>query len=199
VAGTGVKGYSGDGGPAKEAKFNFLVGLSLSPDNRRLYIADMNGGRIRMITLATGIVNAIAGDGTDAAPEEGAIALSSPLKHPRGVREDSRGNIYILEQGGNALRVINKEGRIHTILGPEIEPALNQPKEAVLDRKGDLIFIDSNNHMIRKYSPATGKTSVLAGTGKAGGGLVPSDPLQTQLNQPHFLYLVLNCVSTFLY
>jgi hypothetical protein len=43
--------------------------------------------------------------------------------------------------------------------------------------------------MIRKYSPPTGKTIVLAGTGEAGGRLVPGDPLQTQLNQPHFLYL----------
>jgi len=189
VAGTGEKGYSGDGGPAKEAKFTFPVGVSLSPDNRRLYIADMNGGRVRMVTVATGIVTHIAGNGTEHVPEEGAIALGSSLVQPRGVREDSKGNIYILEQGGNALRVINKEGRIHTILGPGIEPALLQPKEGVLDKKGDLIFIDSQHGMIRKYSPATGKTSVVVGTGENGNRLVPNDPLQTQLNQPHFLFL----------
>lgn len=189
VAGTGVKGYSGDGGPATEAKFTFVVGLSLSPDNRRLYIADMNGGRVRMVTLATGIVTAVVGNGTAGVPEEGAIALGSPLNHPRGVREDDKGNIYVLEQDGNALRVINKEGRIHTILGPGIEPALKAPKEMVIDRKGDLIFTDALNHMIRKYSPATGKTIDLVGTGEAGGRLVPDDPLQTQLSQPHFLFL----------
>jgi sugar lactone lactonase YvrE len=188
VAGTGVKGYSGDGGPAKQAKFSFLVGLSLSSDNRRLYIADMNGGRVRMVTLATGIVTPIAGNGTRGIPEESAIAVDSPLVQPRGAREDSEGNIYILEQGGNALRIINQEGRIHTILGPGIEPALNQPKEALVDRKGDLIFIDSNHGMIRKYSPKTGKNSVLVGTGDNGNRLVSNDPLQTQLNQPHFLY-----------
>jgi hypothetical protein len=189
VAGTGVKGYSGDGGPAKEAKFDFPVGVSLSPDGKRLYIADMNGGRVRMVTLATGIVTPIAGNGTKGVPEEGGVALGCPLVGPRGTREDSKGNLYILEQGGNALRVINKEGRIHTILGPGIEPALNQPKEAVIDRKGDLIFLDSQHGMVRKYSPATGKTSVVVGTGENGNRLVPNDPLQTQLNQPHFLYL----------
>jgi DNA-binding beta-propeller fold protein YncE len=189
VAGTGVKGYSGDDGPAKDAKFNFLVGLSLSPDNKRLYIADMNGGRIRMVTLATGIVTPISGDGTSGVPAEGAVALGSPLVGPRGTREDSQGNLYIFEQPGNALLVINKQGRIHTILGPGIEPALNQPKEGVIDRKGDLIFIDSNHGMIRKYSPATGKISVLVGTGENGNQLIPDDPLHTQLNQPHFLYL----------
>ena len=189
VAGSGVKGYSGDGGPATAAKFTFVVGLSLSPDNRRLYIADMNGGRVRMVTLATGIVTAVVGNGTVGAPEEGGVALGSPLNHPRGAREDAEGNIYILEQDGNALRIINKEGRIHTVLGPGIEPALKAPKEMVIDRNGDLIFTDALNHMIRKYSPASGKTIVLAGTGEAGSRLVTDDPLQTQLSQPHFLYL----------
>ena len=66
---------------------------------------------------------------------------------------------------------------------------MNQPKEGVIDRKGDLIFIDSNHGMIRKYSPASGKLSILVGTGENGSQLVPDDPLQTQLNQPHFLYL----------
>jgi DNA-binding beta-propeller fold protein YncE len=189
VAGTGVKGYSGDGGPAKEAKFTFLVGLSLSPDSRRLYIADMNGGRVRMVNLANGIVTPVAGNGVDGVPTEGAVAAGCSLVRPRGVREDSQGNIYIFEQAGNALRVINKDGRIHTILGPGKEPALDQPKEGVLDRKGDLIFIDSNHGTIRKYSPATGQFSVLVGTGQNGNRLVTDDPLQTQLNQPHFLYL----------
>ena len=189
VAGTGEKGFSGDGGPAKAAKFTFPVGLSLSPDNKRLYIADMNGGYVRMVTLATGIVTPVAGNGARAVPQDGAVAVGSPLVGPRGTREDSKGNLYIMEQGGNALRVVNKEGRIRTILGPGIEPALNQPKEAVIDRKGDLLFIDSQHGMIRKYSPATGKTSVVVGTGENGTRLVPNDPLQTQLNQPHFLYI----------
>jgi DNA-binding beta-propeller fold protein YncE len=190
VAGTGEKGYSGDGGPAKQAKFTFLVGISLSPDNQRLYIADMNGGRVRMVTLATGIVTPVAGNGTRGVPADGVVALGCPLVLPRGVREDAQGNIYIFEQGGNAMRFINKkDGRIHTILGPGIQPSLDQPKEGIFDRKGDLIFIDSNHGMIRKYSPSTGVTTTLAGTGENGNRLVPNDPLQTQLNQPHFIYL----------
>ena len=195
VAGTGEKGYSGDGGPAKEARFTFVVGLSLSPDNHRLYIADMNGGRIRMVTLATGIVAPIAGNGTIGAPQEGALAVGCALNLPRGVKEDKKGNIYILEQGGNALRVIKaqdhqgKDGRIHTLLAPGIEPALKQPKEMAFDRNGDLVFTDAGNNVIRKYSPVTGKTAVLAGTGEAGRRLIPTDPLRTQLNQPHFVYI----------
>ncbi len=188
AAGTGVKGYSGDGGPAKEAKFIFPVGLSLSPDNRRLYIADMNGGRVRMVTLASGIVTPIAGNGTRSVPAEGAIALTSPLMQPRCAREDADGNIYILEQGGEAIRIINKQGRIHTPLGPGMEPALDELKEGIFDRNGDLLFIDANHGTLRKYSPATGKFSVVVGTGKNGNRLVPNDPLQTQLNRAHFLY-----------
>jgi DNA-binding beta-propeller fold protein YncE len=142
-----------------------------------------------MVTVATGIVTPISGNGTRGVPAEGGIALGSPLVEPRGAREDSQGNVYIFEMAGKAVRVINKEGRIHTILGPGIEPALDQPKEGLFDRNGDLIFLDSNHGMIRKYSPATGKTTVLVGTGENGNRLVPNDPLQTQLNQPHFIYL----------
>ena len=189
VAGTGEKGYSGDGGPANEAKFTFLVGLSLSPDNQRLYIADMNGGRVRMVTLATGTVTPVAGDGTRGVPQNGSLAVGCKLEGPRGVREDAQGNIYIFEQGGNAMRFISKkDGRIRTILGPGIQPPLDQPKEGIFDKKGDLIFIDSNHGMIRKYSPSTGVTTTLVGTGENGDRLVPNDPLLTQLNQPHFIY-----------
>jgi hypothetical protein len=113
-----------------------------------------------MVTLATGIATAIAGNGTKTIPAEGAIALGSPFVQSRGVREiPGRTSTFWnrAETRCGSLILINKAG-FHTILGPGIEPALDQRKEAVIDSKGDLLFIYSNHGMIRKYSPATGKT-----------------------------------------
>src|SRR4051812_19458058 len=95
LAGTGEAGYSGDGGPAVKATFNGVFGIALSASGDRLYVADLNNRRIRMIVLKTGIVTSIAGNGTDGVPDDGAIAARSPLQDPRAVTVDTQGNVYI--------------------------------------------------------------------------------------------------------
>ena len=69
VAGTGEAGYNGDNILAKEASLHDPISISLSPDERRLYIADIRGRRVRYIDLTTGIIHGLAGNGTSAVPE----------------------------------------------------------------------------------------------------------------------------------
>src|SRR6478735_514910 len=95
IAGTGVAGFSGDGGPATKATFNGVFGIALGPGGK-LYVADLSNRRVRMITLKTGIISTIAGNGTDAVPSDGSLAAESPLQDPRAVAADSQGNVYIL-------------------------------------------------------------------------------------------------------
>jgi len=149
----------------------------------------MNNKRIRMINLKSGVITTFAGNGTEGVPQDGAKAADSPLVDPRCAAEDLKGNVYILEQKGNAMRVVDKQGRIRTLLGPGIKPELNLPKDLAFDRDGNVIFADGGANLIRKYSPADGKTVVIAGTGEEGNRLVPNDPLQTQLNLPHGVYV----------
>jgi sugar lactone lactonase YvrE len=189
VAGTGEKGYSGDGGPATEAVFSGILAASLSPSGERLYIPDGDNKRLRMVNLKTGIVTTIAGNGKEGVPQDGAKAVDSPLLNPRAAAEDSKGNVYIVERKGNAFRVIDKQGRIRTILGPSMKPELKEPKDVHIDRSDNVIIADSTNNLIRKYTPADEKTIVIAGTGEAGDRIVPNDPLKTQLNQPHAVYV----------
>ena len=70
IAGTGQAGFSGDGGPAKDATFQDIMCVSLDPSEEHLYLADIQNRRIRVIDLATGIVRTIAGNGTKGVPAD---------------------------------------------------------------------------------------------------------------------------------
>jgi len=190
IAGTGEAGYSGDGGPAAKASFNGAFGIALTRSGDKLYVADLNNRRIRMIVLKTGIITTIAGNGTDGIPGDGAVAAQSPLQDPRAVAVDSKGNVYILERRGNALRVVDKSGKIRTLIKPgSITPDMNGPKHLCVDRQDNVIIADAENHLVRKYSPADGTTVTIAGTGQKGDHVEPGDPLKTQLNRPHGVYV----------
>src|SRR2546428_12266805 len=91
IAGTGVAGFSGDGGPATKATFNGVFGIALSSSGDKIYVADLSNRRIRLIVLKTGIIRSIAGNGTDGVPADGATADGSPLPDPRPVTAHSAG------------------------------------------------------------------------------------------------------------
>src|SRR4029079_16683233 len=112
----GKKGFSGDGGPAKDAMFNETYHVVLDRDQKHLYVADLGNKRIRCIDLAAGTVLTIAGNGKAGVPADGSKAVESPLSDPRACALDSTGRLYILERGGNALRVV-EDGKIRTVAG----------------------------------------------------------------------------------
>ena len=197
VAGTGKAGYSGDGGMATKAEFNGTFAIDVDPAGRNFYVADLGNRRIRRIALKSGIVATIAGNGEKGVPPDGADASKSPLADPRAVAADSKGNVYVLERGGNALRVVDTKGKIRTLIAPagiasattKVELDLNGPKHLCVDRKGQVIIADAENSLIRKYDPKSGVTSIIAGTGKPGRDIVADDPLKTQLNRPHGVFV----------
>jgi DNA-binding beta-propeller fold protein YncE len=185
-AGTGEKGFSGDGGPAEHAAFNGTFAIAIDPAEINLYVADLFNRRVRRIDLRTTVVSTVAGNGRKGTPADGADALNTPLVDPRAIAADSAGNLYILERAANALRVVSKDGKLRTVVGPgSVTPALNGPKHLCVDRAGNVIIADAENHLIRKYDPRTGSLSTIAGTGKPGSHIEPDNPLATELNRPH--------------
>jgi streptogramin lyase len=186
LAGSGTAGFAGDGNQARSASFNGTFAIDLEPAGRTLYVADLNNRRVRAIDLRTGIAQTVAGNGTAGVPQDGASAANSPLTDPRAVAADNKGNLYILERGGNALRVVNREGKIHTLVGPGTgHAALNGPKHLCIDPKGGVVIADAENNLIQRYNPSTKKLAAIAGTGKQGKHLDASDPLKTELARPH--------------
>jgi hypothetical protein len=195
-AGSAQKGFGGDGGPALAAEFGDTYCLALGPNNKALYVADLDNRRIRRIEMATGIVTTIAGNGERGVPEDGAIAVDAPLVDPRAVAVDSRGKVYILERGGHALRVVGPGGRIRTVAGTGEKgnsgdggdarlATMNGPKHLCVDANDDVLIVDTENHVVRKFVAKTGKLVRVAGTGWQGNAGEGGDPLQLELNRPH--------------
>jgi sugar lactone lactonase YvrE len=201
IAGTGVKGFSGDGGPAAKAEFGGIYCLALSPKSDVLYICDLDNRRIRALNRKTGTVSTVAGNGQRGVPEDGQKAVEAPLADPRAVTVDSKGNLYILERGGNALRMVDTAGTIRTLIGgPKHKPSaeigdLSGPKHLCVDRQDKVFLVDTENHRILKYDPRTGQIQKVAGTGKAPAPETPATAgiggtaLDVPLNRPHGVFV----------
>jgi hypothetical protein len=199
-AGTGEKGYSGDGGPAAKAKFGGIYSVAFDAAGRNIVLADLDNRRVRKIELASGIVTTVAGNGEQGVPADDAVAAKSPLVDPRAACFDSKGNVYVLERSGNALRVVSPDGKIRTVAGTgkvgatgdggeAMKATLNGPKHLCADKEDNILIADTENHLIRKYLVKEGKIVRIAGSGKKGTGGIGGPPLAVELSQPHGVYL----------
>jgi DNA-binding beta-propeller fold protein YncE len=191
-AGT-TKGFGGDGGPAARAQFSGIYCISLNPAKDRMVVTDLDNRRIRVIDMKSANVSALAGNGEKGVPADGTEATKAPLVDPRAATMDSKGNVYLLERGGHALRVVDAAGRIRTLIaGPRDAKGpktLSGPKHLCVDKDDNVIIADTDNHRIVKWLASQGRMVVLAGTGVKGTAGVGGPPEQLQLNQPHGVYL----------
>jgi DNA-binding beta-propeller fold protein YncE len=193
-AGTGEKGFAGDGGPAKDAKFSGVFCVSFDPKRENLFVTDLGNRRIRKVDMKSGVVTTAAGNGEKGVPKDGEDATKQPLVDPRAHAVDKDGNLWVLERGGHALRVVDATGKIRTVAGTgkagmgtgkALEAAMNGPKHLCVDKDGTVLIADTENHRIVRYSPKDNTLSPVAGTGKKGTAGVGGDPLKAEFNQPH--------------
>ncbi len=157
VAGTGVGGYSGDGGPAGNAQLNFPVGLTLDSSDQ-LYIADANNFRIRLVNT-TGTISTVVGTGTSGFSGDGGSATQANINYVYGVRLDNSGHLFVADTSNNRVREVTN-GVISTIAGvstngysgdggPAINATLNFPWFLTLDKSGNLLISDGMNNRVR--------------------------------------------------
>ena len=191
IAGTGVAGSGGDGGPATAAQLNSPVGLALGSGN--LYIAQPAANRVRKVDLATGVITTFAGGGAVSLGDAGP-ATAAQLNIPYGVALDSR-NIYIGDSANQRVRRVDMAtGTITTFAGtgtagfsgdggPAAAAQLNLPWGIALDSQ-NLYIADSNNHRVRRVDLATGTITTFAGTGVAGFSGDGGPAAAAQLSDP---------------
>jgi len=185
IAGTGVNGFSGDGGPANQAQLNQPYGLALDTSGN-LYIADLGNARIREVT-ANGNIETVAGGGSiPAIKAVGSSATTAQFTAPRNVAVDSNGTIYISDFGGNVVYSVSTTGVLSVFAGNgtagylgdggvATSAELNAPAGLAAAYDGSIYIADSGNNCIRRvYQAAIStvfNTTVPTGIAVSGGAL----------------------------
>jgi uncharacterized protein (TIGR03437 family) len=112
VAGNGIQGFSGDGGPALQAQFDYPSAVAADASGN-LFIVDYNNHRVREVSSGGGITT-VAGNGMSGSVGDGGPATNAEL-NPNGVAVDAAGNLLIA--GGNLVRKVSSSGIITTVAG----------------------------------------------------------------------------------
>ena len=197
LAGTGVAGFSGDGGAASQAQLRQPHSIALDRDGR-LLVCDVGNHRIRAVNLTTGTIETIGGTGERLPTPDGAPLKGTPLNGPRTLAVDRDGSIYLALREGNAIYRIARDTRtLHHLAGtgeqgyagdggPARLAKLAGPKGLALAGR-NLYLADTENHAIRRIELDGGVITTVLGTGTRGDGPEP-DPLQCQLSRPHGLF-----------
>jgi sugar lactone lactonase YvrE len=197
LAGTGVPGFSGDGGPASKASLRTPHSIAIAPDGR-LLICDVGNHRVRAVDLASGTIETIGGTGQRLPTPDGAPLKGTPLNGPRTLAIGADGTIYLALREGNALyRIDAKTSRLHHLAGtgesgyagdggPARLARLSGPKGLAL--AGRLLYVaDTESHTIRCVNLSSGIITTVLGTGERGDGPEP-DPRRCKLARPHGLF-----------
>lgn len=175
-AGTGAKGFSGDGGPAAAAQLNNPFAIARGPDGC-LYICDVDNHRIRRVT-ADGIISTYAGSGHRGYQGDGGPATNACLNEPYEMAWDKSGNLHFVERLNHLVRRVDaRSGLISTVAGtgvagfsgdagPAAQAQFNQPHSLAFDGTGNLYICDVLNHRVRRVDHHSGSISTWCGTGE---------------------------------
>ena len=174
-AGTGEKGYAGDGGLATHARLNNPFGIAKGPGGA-LYVCDTGNHVIRRVAT-NGLITTVAGTGKGGYSGDGGPALKAELNEPYEVRFDKAGHMYFVEMRNHVVRRVDAQTQTITTFagtgkagysgddGPARSAMLNQPHSIQFNSRGDLYISDILNHRIRLVDAASGMISTFGGTG----------------------------------
>jgi DNA-binding beta-propeller fold protein YncE len=176
IAGTGVSGFSGDGGPGENGQIANPFGLAIGPD-QALYFCEVDNHRVRRLDARAHTLSTVAGTGRQGYSGDGGPAAAADLNEPYEIRFDTGGNLYIVEMQNHVVRrVDSRSGIISTVAGtgepgfsgdggPATAAQLHQPHSIELDGQGALYIADIANHRLRRVDLDRGTIDTVAGNG----------------------------------
>ncbi|MBL8228850.1 MAG: hypothetical protein JNL98_10250 [Bryobacterales bacterium] len=176
IAGTGSAGFSGDGGPASQARLSSPQGVAVDAEGN-IYIADTENHRIRMVNRA-GVITTVAGVGVAGFNGNVRNALEAQLTRPTGLAFDSLGWLIVADTGNHRICRLVPPGLVVTIAGtavagfsgdggPAYQAQFHLPRGLAVDSQDNLYVGDSGNYRIRRVTLA-GIVSTVGGTGRMG-------------------------------
>jgi uncharacterized protein (TIGR03437 family) len=197
VAGNGIPGFSGDGGPATSASLSAPTGVALDTAGN-LYIADGGNDRVRKVTVG-GTITTVAGNGVRGYSKDGGAATSASLYSPNDVAVDGAGTLYIVDTFNHRIRKVDPAGTITTVAGngtarfsgdggPATTAALNKPSGVAAGAAGNIYIADTDNNRVRKVA-LSGIITTVAGNGAAGYSGDGGPATSASLGGPHGLAL----------
>lgn len=152
--------YSGDGGPATNARFNSPNDVLATPSGD-LLISDSSNNRVRIVYASNGTVATFAGIGAYGFSGDGGPATSAKLRSPSCLALASNGDVYICDSNSNRIRIIDhSNGNISTFAGtggysytgdggPATSATFKSPQGLAIDSVGRVYISDSSNFALR--------------------------------------------------
>ena len=189
LAGDGTAGFAGDGKSQTDVRFNQPHSVVLD-GNGGLLVADTKNHRLRRIDLDTFRVTTIAGTGEKRLPENGADAKTSPLFGPRSLAVDDDSIWIALREGNSIWRIDRADKTLHRVAGTgkkgydgdggdPLLATFSGPKGIDVDAAGNLLVVDTENHVVRKIDRVANRIETVL-----GGSDSDSEPIG-RLKRPH--------------
>jgi uncharacterized protein (TIGR03437 family) len=185
LAGNGVSGYSGDGGPATSAMLKGPRAVAVDSAGN-VYIGDTGNNRVRLVSGGT--IQTFAGNGVAGYDRDGVAANATQVGNPVAVAVDSIGSVYVTD-GSSRVRKISANGLIATIAGNGTQgysgdggsasgARLSAPAGLAVAPNGNVYVADSNNNAVRALQPSAGSIAVSAivnGASNLVGAIAPGE------------------------
>ena len=199
VAGTGIRGFSGDGGPAVKAQLDQPHSIALDRADD-VYICDIMNNRVRKFDARARTITTFAGTGERAPMPLEASLDGAPLAGPRSIEIVPDGTMYLVLREGNQVLTVDVGRRRLRLLagtgkmgysgdgGPALSATLNGPKGIAYSPEGALYISDTESHVVRRVDLRSGNISTVVGTGQRGDG-PDGDPLHCRLARPHGVFV----------
>jgi streptogramin lyase len=167
VAGTGVEGYGGDGGPATAAQLDFPTGVAISPSGD-IFITEVRG-RVRRVDARTGLISTYAGVGHNASSGDGGPAVAAEIDRPHGLAVGPDGSVYVADTYGGRIRRIDPVTRTITSV---VSGLTTLPVHAAVAPDGSLLVVEAQGAVVTRVGPAGARTSLIGRgiRGTAGDG-----------------------------